>query len=85
MVPAFVGHGIGLHLHEDPYLGKTPVLGHPGLDAPVEEKMVLGFEPLCYRTGYGFGMQNKDMLLVTADGSELLSDYADTDKLLLIQ
>ena len=28
---------------------------------------------------------NKDMLLVTADGSELLSDYADTDRLLLIQ
>jgi Xaa-Pro dipeptidase len=82
---SFVGHGIGLHLHEDPYLGKTPILGRPGLDAPVEENMVLGFEPLCYRTGYGFGMQNKDMLLVTADGSELLSDYADTDRLLVIQ
>jgi Xaa-Pro dipeptidase len=82
---SFVGHGIGLHLHEDPYLGKTPILGRPGLDAPVEENMVLGFEPLCYRTGYGFGMQNKDMLLVTADGSELLSDFADTDRLLLIQ
>lgn len=82
---SFVGHGIGLHLHEDPYLGKTPILGRPGLDPPVEENMVLGFEPLCYRTGYGFGMQNKDMLLVTANGSELLSDYADTDKLLLIQ
>ena len=82
---SFVGHGIGLHLHEDPYLGKTPILGRPGLDAPVEENMVLGFEPLCYRTGYGFGMQNKDMLLVTADGSELLSDYADTDRLLRIE
>ena len=81
---SFVGHGIGLHLHEDPYLGKTPILGRPGEDAVLEEGMVLGFEPLCYRTGYGFGMQNKDMLLVTADGSELLSDYADTDRLLVI-
>jgi Xaa-Pro aminopeptidase len=81
---SFVGHGIGLHLHEDPYLGKTPVLGKPGLDARLEEGMVLGFEPLCYRTGYGFGMQNKDMLLVTGSGSELLSDYADTDKLIVI-
>jgi Xaa-Pro dipeptidase len=82
---SFVGHGIGLHLHEDPYLGKTPILGRPGADALIEEGMVLGFEPLCYETGHGFGMQNKDMLLVTATGSELLSDYANTDKLLVIK
>lgn len=79
---SFVGHGIGLHLHEDPYLGLTPVLGKPGNDAALEGNMVLGFEPLCYDTGHGFGMQNKDMLLVTANGSELLSDYADTDRLI---
>jgi Xaa-Pro dipeptidase len=82
---SFVGHGIGLHLHEDPYLGKTPILGKPGTDAIIEENMVLGFEPLCYETGHGFGMQNKDMLLVTKTGSELLSDYANTDKLLVVQ
>lgn len=82
---SFVGHGIGLHLHEDPYLGKTPVLGQPGSDAKIEEGMVLGFEPLCYDTGYGFGMQNKDMLLVNGNGSELLSDYADTDRLLVVK
>jgi Xaa-Pro dipeptidase len=81
---SFVGHGIGLHLHENPYLGKTPILGQPGKDALVEEDMVLGFEPLCYETGYGFGMQNKDMLLVTKSGSELLSDYANTDKLIVV-
>jgi ectoine hydrolase len=82
---SFVGHGIGLHLHEDPYLGETPILGKPGGDAVLEEGMVLGFEPLCYRTGHGFGMQNKDMLLVTGSGSELLSDYANTDALLIIE
>jgi Xaa-Pro dipeptidase len=82
---SFVGHGIGLHLHEEPYLGKTPILGHIDADAVIEENMVLGFEPLCYETGYGFGMQNKDMLLVTATGSELLSSYTDTDRLLVIQ
>ncbi len=81
---SFVGHGIGLHLHEDPYLGVTPILGRPGEDAVLEAGMVLGFEPLCYRTGYGFGMQNKDMLLVTETGAALLSDYADTDRLLVI-
>jgi Xaa-Pro dipeptidase len=82
---SFVGHGIGLYLHEDPYLGKTPTLGVPGVDALIEENMVLGFEPLCYQTGFGFGLQNKDMLLVTQNGSELLSDYADTDKLLVVK
>ena len=46
--------------------------------------MVLGFEPLCYRTGYGYGMQNKDMLLVPSSGSELLSDYTNTDRLIRI-
>ncbi len=82
---SFVGHGIGLHLHEDPYLGVTPILGKPGSDAVLEAGMVLGFEPLCYRTGYGYGMQNKDMLLVTENGAELISDYADTDRLLVIR
>lgn len=81
---SFVGHGIGLHLHEDPYIGSTPILGRPGEDARIEENMVLGFEPLCYRTGYGFGVQNKDVLHVTASGSVLLSDYSNTDKLIRI-
>lgn len=81
---SFVGHGIGLHLHEDPYLGETPLLGQPGKSAVLEANMVLGFEPLCYRTGYGFGVQNKDLLLVTETGSELLSDYTNTDSLIRI-
>jgi Xaa-Pro aminopeptidase len=46
--------------------------------------MVLGIEPLIYETGFGFGMQNKDMILVTPQGCELLSDYLDTDDLLII-
>jgi Xaa-Pro aminopeptidase len=81
---SFVGHGIGLHLHEDPYIGKTPEIGKTG-DAQIEAGMVLGVEPLCYQTGYGYGMQNKDMMLVTETGCELLSDYADTDRLLVVR
>jgi Xaa-Pro dipeptidase len=75
---SFVGHGIGLHLHEDPYLGPTP-------DQRLEASMVLGIEPLVYETGFGFGMQNKDMVLVTERGCELLSDYTDTDKLIIVR
>ncbi|MEJ0069833.1 MAG: Xaa-Pro peptidase family protein [Pseudomonadota bacterium] len=74
---SFIGHGIGLHLHEDPYLGPTD-------DQELEPGMVLGIEPLIYETGFGYGMQNKDMVLVTETGSALLSDYADTDKLLRV-
>ncbi len=74
---SFIGHGIGLHLHEDPYLGPTD-------DRELEAGMVLGIEPLIYETGFGFGMQNKDMVLVTSGGCELLSDYLDTDRLLII-
>ena len=81
---SFVGHGIGLHLHEDPYIGKTPEIGKTG-DAKLEAGMVLGVEPLCYQTGYGYGMQNKDMMLVTETGCELLSDYANTDNLLVVR
>jgi Xaa-Pro aminopeptidase len=81
---SFVGHGIGLHLHEDPYIGKTPEIGKTG-DAQLEAGMVLGVEPLCYQTGHGFGMQNKDMVRVTETGCELLSDYANTDRLLVVR
>ncbi len=75
---AFVGHGIGLHLHEDPYLGPTE-------DISLSAGMVLGIEPLIYQTGFGFGMQNKDMVLVTGTGCELLSDYLNTDNLLIVE
>lgn len=71
---SFVGHGIGLHLHEEPYLGRYD-------DFELQAGMVLGIEPLVYRTGHGFGLQLKDMVAVTENGAELLSDVTDTDHL----
>lgn len=71
---SFVGHGIGVNLHERPYLGpEDPETLRPG--------MVLGIEPLVYRSGHGFGMQIKDMVAVTDEGCRLLSDVSDTDRL----
>jgi Xaa-Pro dipeptidase len=75
---SFIGHGIGLHLHEDPYLGPTP-------DQALEVGMVLGVEPLVMDTGYGFGMQNKDMVAINEAGCELLSDYTNTDRLIIVK
>jgi Xaa-Pro dipeptidase len=74
---SFVGHGIGLHLHEKPYLGKDS-------DSYLEEGMVLGIEPLVYGRGKGFGLQSKDMVLVTSAGCEVLSDQTTNDELIVI-
>jgi Xaa-Pro dipeptidase len=73
---SFVAHGIGLHLHEEPYMGRYG-------NEIVEAGMVGAFEPLVYIPGR-FGMQNKDMFCVTAAGCELLSDYTPTDTLLRV-
>jgi Xaa-Pro aminopeptidase len=74
---SFVGHGIGLHLHEEPYLGKYS-------DSRLEAGMVLGIEPLVYGVGKGFGLQSKDMVHVTSDGCEILSDQTANDELIII-
>ena len=74
---SFVGHGIGLHMHEEPYLG-----GKRG--TRLEAGMVLGVEPLVYGWGRGFGLQIKDMVLVTSKGCEVLSDRTKNDDLITI-
>jgi len=68
----FVGHGIGLQLHEAPYLGD-------GEDARVEAGMAFGVEPLLY--GPEFGLQIKDMVAVGAEAAEVLSDVTPVDAL----
>ena len=73
---SFVGHGIGLSLHEEPYLGRY------GADI-LEEGMVLAIEPLVFIPGR-MGLQNKDMITVTRDGCELLSNLTPTDALVQI-
>ena len=73
---SFVAHGIGLHLHEEPYMGRYG-------NEIVEAGMVGAFEPLVYIPGR-FGMQNKDMFCVTEKGCELLSDITPTDTLLRV-
>jgi Xaa-Pro aminopeptidase len=73
---SFVAHGIGLHLHEEPYMGRYG-------NEVVEAGMVGAFEPLVYIPGR-FGMQNKDMFCVTEKGCELLSDYTPADTLLRV-
>ena len=73
---SFVAHGIGLYLHEEPYMGRYG-------NETVETWMVGAFEPLVYIPGR-FGMQNKDMFCVSEKGCELLSDYTPADTLLKV-
>jgi Xaa-Pro dipeptidase len=73
---SFVGHGIGLLLHEEPYMGRYG-------EETLEQGMVGAFEPLVYIPGR-MGLQNKDMFCVTNTGCELLSDYTPTDSLLRV-
>lgn len=75
---SFIGHGMGLHLHEDPYLGPTP-------DQPLESGMVLAFEPLVFETGHAFGMQIKDVVLINDAGCELMSSFTNTDQLIMVR
>jgi Xaa-Pro aminopeptidase len=71
----FVGHGLGISVHEMPYIGRYG-------DATLEQGMVLCVEP--YYTPQGQGYQVEDELVVTADGYELITDYRSTESLIEI-
>ena len=65
----FVGHGLGITLHEDPFVNDLkPTSLEPG--------MVLCIEPLTLLEGR-FGMQIEDEVLITADGCELITEAGD--------
>jgi Xaa-Pro aminopeptidase len=62
-----LGHGVGLEVHEAPGLGRL------GRD-PLVVGDVIAIEPGLYRTGLG-EVRFEDLLLVTEDGSETLTEY----------
>ena len=61
-----LGHGVGLEVHEQPWLSRYP--------GELVEGDVITLEPGLYRNGYG-GCRLEDLVLVTRDGGELLTDY----------
>jgi Xaa-Pro aminopeptidase len=61
------GHGVGLEVHERPGVGRVEA-------EPLVEGDVIALEPGLYRHGYG-GVRLEDLILVTADGAEVLTSY----------
>jgi Xaa-Pro aminopeptidase len=62
-----LGHGVGLEVHEYPSLGRSG-------SEPLIPGDVIAVEPGTYRHGYG-GVRLEDLLLITADGCEVLADF----------
>ena len=61
------GHGVGLEVHERPGVGRIE-------SEALVEGDVIALEPGLYRNGYG-GVRLEDLVLVTADGAEVLTSY----------
>jgi Xaa-Pro aminopeptidase len=61
-----LGHGVGLEVHELPSMGR---IGHELVPGDV-----VTVEPGLYRSGYG-GLRLEDLVLVTKDGYEVITDY----------
>jgi methionyl aminopeptidase len=66
VVRAFVGHGIGRALHEEP---QVPNFGEPGRGPRLRPGMVLAIEPMVTMGNYEVRILDDDWTAVTTDGS----------------
>jgi Xaa-Pro aminopeptidase len=63
-----LGHGVGLEVHESPYMTNIPA-------GELVAGDVITLEPGLYRRGYG-GVRVEDLVLVAADGHEVLTGFS---------
>lgn len=65
----FLGHGLGLTLHEEPYINRYA-------DGVLQEGMVLAVEPLAIFPT--LGMQLEEAVVIVAGGCEVITNQHDT-------
>ena len=74
VVRAYVGHGVGADLHEEP---EVPNYGAPGHGPRLIKGMTLAIEPMVTVGGYDIRMLDNEWTVVTKDGS-LSAHYENT-------
>ena len=73
----FLGHGLGLTVHEAPYIDRFS-------DTTLEAGMVLAIEPYLMLPDRNWGFQLEDEVLVTQTGYERLTDASDDAELITV-
>ncbi|SEB68669.1 Xaa-Pro aminopeptidase [Nitratireductor aquibiodomus] len=71
--PHRTGHGLGIDIHEPPYMTATS-------ETVLDEGMVFSIEPGIYLPGK-FGLRLEEIVIMRADGAEILSDLPRTAQL----
>jgi len=73
-VPHRTGHGLGVEVHEPPYLTSVS-------DTVLEPGMVLSIEPGIYKPGR-FGIRLEEIVILREDGPEVLSELPRDPKVI---
>lgn len=74
VVRAYVGHGVGAEMHEEP---EVPNYGTPGHGPRLVRGMTIAVEPMVNAGGYDIRVLDNDWTVVTRDGS-LSAHYENT-------
>jgi Xaa-Pro aminopeptidase len=72
----FLGHGLGLGVHEEPYINIYS-------DIKLEESMVMCIEPLHFVPGVE-GYHIEDAVIITNEGAEVITDRMDKSELYIL-